>query len=136
MDTYAAPGPLARWRKRMALRVFVGIFHFFDRRPRALRALHACLRIKPVWRVGRTVLVTGDRQVADTLRRDDDFPLPEKRAAKFLAGPFILGMATTPEFRRERESIEQALPPSDAEWVRKLAAAVSAEAVAKVTTKG
>ena len=136
MDTYAAPGLLSRVWKGIALRMFVRIFHFFDRRPRALRALHACLRIKPVWRLGRTVLVTGDRQVADTLSRDGDFPLPEKRAEKFLAGPFILGMTTTPEFRRERESIEQALPPGDAEWVRTLAAAVSAEAVAKVTTKG
>ena len=135
MDTYAAPGSLARWWKRVALRIFVVIFHFFDRHPRALRALHACLRIKPVWRIGRTVLVTGDRQVADTLRRDDDFPLPEQRAAKFLAGPFILGMTTTREFRRERESIEEALPPSDAEWVRKLTSAVSAEAIATVGTK-
>ena len=135
MDTYAAPGFLARWWKGFALKAFVRIFHFFDRHPRALRALHACLRIKPVWRLGRTVLVTGDRQVTDTLRRDGDFPLPEKRAEKFLAGPFILGMTTTPEFRRERVSIEQALPRDDAEWVRKLAAAVSAEAIAKAATK-
>jgi cytochrome P450 len=135
MGTYAAPGPLARFRTGIGLRVFVAIFHFFDRHPRALRALHACLRIKPVWRLGRTVLVTGDRQVADTLRRDDDFPLPGKRAAKFLAGPFILGMTKTPEFLRERASIEAALPPRDSDWVRRLAAAVSSEVIVKVATK-
>ena len=139
MGTYATGGfstALARWLKHAALCAFITAFHFFDRHPVALRALHACLRIKPVWRAGRTVLVTGDRQVADALCRDDDFPLPDQRAAKFLAGPFILGMARTPEFVRERAAVEAALPPDDADWVGKLAAAESTAEIATVAAGG
>ncbi len=94
MATYSVGGfSLTRCLLRpLAVWAFIRLFKLLDRHPRLMRVVAAFLRLRPLWRVGRTVLVTGDRQVRDVLKRDDDFPLPEKRAAKFLTGPFVLGM--------------------------------------------
>jgi cytochrome P450 len=119
--------PAARW-------LLIRIFRFFDHHPFALRIFHALLRPRPVWRIGHTVLVTGDRQARDVLSRDDDFPLPEKRAAKFLHGPFILGMTRTPQFRVERAALTAALHLHDRDWVRRLCQVESAAAIQDVVS--
>src|SRR4029079_5324083 len=103
MGTYVAGGFNIRgFLKPYALGLFIWVFHKFDRHPWLMRILHGFFRLKPVWQWGHTVLVTRDRQVHDALRRDDDFPLPELRASKFLTGPFVLGMTRTPQFELER----------------------------------
>ena len=137
MGTYVAGGFNIRgFLRPYALRVFIHIFHFFDRHPWALRIVHGFLRLKPVWQWGHTVLVTGDRQVHDALRRDDDFPLPELRASKFLTGPFVLGMTRTPQFELERAELEAVILRGDAAIVRALAVAESQNAIARLAGRG
>jgi cytochrome P450 len=107
-------GPLAK-------KVFVHLFVLLDRWPTLRRYVTFFFRFKPVWRLGRTVLVTGDRQVREVLRRDDDFALPEHRAGKFLCGAFVLGMTRTPQFELERDEIEKVIKRDDRERVEQLA---------------
>jgi cytochrome P450 len=122
MATYLTGGfSLARkvWQP-LAIWFFIHLFHFLDRRPRVMRCLNAFLRVKPVWVFGRTVLVTGDRQVRDVLSRHDDFPLPEDRAAKFLTGAFVLGMTRTPQFEMERAELQRVVKREDSKRIREL----------------
>jgi cytochrome P450 len=121
--------PLAIW-------LFIRLFHFVDRRPLVMRCLNACLRVKPVWVFGRTVLVTGDRQVRDVLSRDDDFPLPEDRAAKFLTGAFVLGMTRTPQFEMERAELRRVVMREDRDRIRELSLLHSKCAVAEAASRG
>ena len=114
MATYNAGGfSPNRWLRPKALRVLVGLFYLVDRCPGVGRVITSFLRLRPVWRVGQTVLVTGDRQVVDVLTRDDDFPLPEKCAEKFLTGAFVLGMSRTPQFERERAELKEVVRRTD-----------------------
>jgi len=135
MASYATGGFAPReWLMPYARCVLIWLFHLFDRHPLALRVLHTLLRARPVWGIGQTVLVTGDRQARDILSRDDDFPIPEKRAAKFLHGPFILGMTRTPQFKVERAELEAVLSLGDRDWVRRLSEAESASAIRAVVS--
>src|SRR5262245_1252596 len=137
MASYRTEGFAPReWLADWARGALIRLFHFFDQHPFALRVLHTLLRPRPVWRIGHSVLITGDRQARDVLNRDDDFPLPEKRATKFLHGPFILGMTRTPQFEAERKELAAALPKSDESWVQLLCDAVSLDAVQKVGARG
>jgi len=137
MGTYVAGGFNIRgFLKPYALGLFIWVFHKFDRHPWLMRILHGFFRLKPVWQWGHTVLVTRDRQVHDALRRDDDFPLPELRASKFLTGPFVLGMTRTPQFELERAELEAVIRPSDAAIVRALAGAESQNAIARIAGRG
>ena len=138
MATYITGGfSLARmvWQP-LAIWLFIRLFHFVDRRPLVMRCLNACLRVKPVWVFGRTVLVTGDRQVRDVLSRDDDFPLPEDRAAKFLTGAFVLGMTRTPQFEMERAELRRVVKREDSDRIRELSLVHSRCAVAKAASQG
>jgi cytochrome P450 len=138
MATYTTGGfSLARmvWQP-FAVWLFIRLFHLVDRRPLVMRCLNACLRVKPVWVFGRTVLVTGDRQVRDVLSRDDDFPLPEDRAAKFLTGAFVLGMTRTPQFEVERAELQHVIKRKDSDRIRELSQRHSECAVAKVASRG
>jgi len=137
MGTYVAGGFNIRgFLKPYALCVFIHLFHFFDRNPWAMRILNGCFRLKPVWQWGHTVIVTGDRQARDALSRDDDFPLPELRASKFLTGPFVLGMTRTPQFELERAELKAVVRKDDADHVRALAAATSQNVIKGVERRG
>jgi len=98
--------------------------------------LTSFLRLKPVWRMGQTVLVTGDRQVVEVLSRDDDFPLPDKRSEKFLTGAFVLGMSRTPQFVLERRELETVVDENDRPRIEALADASSQAAVSQAKSAG
>jgi cytochrome P450 len=135
MATYNAGGlPVARWFRRLAVGALVWLFRLLDHRPRLERLVFALLRLRPVWRIGRTVLITGDRQVQDVLARDDDFPLPEERAAKFFTGTFVLGMTRTPQFERERLELQAVVPRTDRQRIRELAVRASQQGIAGAAT--
>jgi cytochrome P450 len=130
MATYNAGGfPVARWLRRWAVAAFVGLFRLLDHRPRLARVVFALLRLCPVWRIGHTVLVTRDRQAREVLARDDDFPLPEERAAKFLTGAFVLGMTRTPQFQRDRRELQTVVSRTDRDRIRELAVKASHEGI-------
>lgn len=137
MPTYRAGGfsPM-RLLSRFAKWVFIQIFHCLDRHPLALRMFHVCFRARPVWRLGRTVLVTGDAQVVEALSRDDDFPLPDARAEKFLHGAFVLGMTRTPQFELERAELKAVMPETDENWVQRLSEVSSDAAIRAVARAG
>ena len=138
MATYNIGGfpPYRRALRRFAQRVFFKLFYLLDRRPGVGRVLTSFLRLKPVWRIGQTVLVTGDRQVAEVLNRDDDFPLPDKRPEKFLTGAFVLGMSRTPQFVLERRELETVVDENDRPRLEKLADASSQAAVSPAKSVG
>lgn len=123
------------WRP-LALKVFIRIFYIIDRRPSVGRILLSVLRLKPVWRIGQTVFVTGDRQVLEVLQRDDDFPLPEKRAEKFPTGAFVLGMSRTPQFVHERHLLEHVVNRADRARVETLVDCGSRRAIEKAKPDG
>ena len=127
MGTYNIGGfpPGRRKLRRLAQKVFFQLFYLLDRRPGVGRVLTSFLRLKPVWRVGQTVLVAGDRQVVAVLNRDDDFPLPDKRSEKFLTGAFVLGMSRTPQFVLERGELETVVDVKDRPRIEALARAHS-----------
>src|SRR5689334_16900479 len=131
MATYRIGG-LANIRARLKsliTQIVVHLFHVFDRHPLLLRAFTAPLRLKPVWGFGKIVLVTGDRQVREVLARDDDFPIAEDRAAKFLTGAFVLGMSRTAQFQHERAILEHVVKREDRARIETLVDAESARLV-------
>ena len=123
------------WRP-LALKIFLRIFYIVDRRPSLGRVLLSFLRLRPVWRIGQTVFVTGDRQVLEVLRRDDDFPLPEKRAEKFPTGAFVLGMSRTPQFVLERHELERVVNRADRARIEALVDCASGRQIAKTKEQG
>jgi len=135
MATYKTGGfsPL-RLLMRPARGLFIAIFHYLDQHPLAMRALHVCLRARPVWRIGHSVIVTGDAQVVEALQRDDDFPLPDERAEKFLHGAFVLGMTRTPQFDLERAELKTVMPARDEGRVQRLCEVSSADAIGRVAS--
>src|SRR5215471_1076658 len=121
---------------RLLIWLAVHVFVALDRRPRLMRTLGALLRVKPVWCLGRNVLVTGDRQVREVLSRDHDFPIPEARAAKFLTGSFVLSMGPTAQYRKERALLEHAVKRGDGARVEALIDCESARRIARVRSNG
>src|SRR6185436_19287131 len=131
MATYRTGGlsNIRAWCTRQLTKLTVGAFCLFDRHPRLMRAATAVFRVKPVWCLGSNVFVTGDRQIREVLSRDDDFPLPEERAAKFLTGPFVPGMSRTAQFQKERAILEHAVKREDLPRIEALVDAESARRV-------
>jgi cytochrome P450/glutathione S-transferase len=91
--------------------------------PRLLRAGFGALRaLRPVWKFGKTVMVTRNADVVEMLNRDQDFTIAEINAANMnlISGPFILGMDRSAQYDHEAGAIRAVVKPGDLEWVRQI----------------
>jgi len=90
--------------------------------PGLLRPAAAVLRLKPVWRLGKTTLITRYDEIVKTLRADQEFTIAEVNAARMnrISGPFILGMDRSEEYDRESTAIRTVVKPDDLDWIRRI----------------
>jgi cytochrome P450/glutathione S-transferase len=95
----------------------------FQRRltgPRVLRLASHLLRAKPVFRIGKTTVISSYAAVVKALGDDEKYTIAEINAARMdrISGPFLLGMDRSAQYDRENEAIHSIVKTTDLDWVR------------------
>jgi len=90
--------------------------------PGLLRLVSQILRTKPIWKLGKTTLVSTYAAVVEALDADQKFTIAQINAARMdrISGPFILGMDRSAQYDREAAVIRGVVRPSDLDDVRRI----------------
>jgi len=106
--------------------------------PTVLRLISHLLRMKPVWSIGKTTVISTHEAVVKALDADEQYTIAEINAARMdrISGPFILGMDRGAQFDRENAAIRSIVKATDLEWVRRIAQETANGIIATATTAG
>lgn len=90
--------------------------------PLLLRLVSHLLRLKPIWRIGNTTVISTHAAVVKALLDDEQYKIAPINAARMdrISGPFILGMDRSRQFDDELEAIRSVVKPTDLDWVRRI----------------
>lgn len=96
------PGGVKGWLAALALRAAPVVFALLR-------------RVKPILRLGSTVVVTRYDDVLEVFRRDDVFDTPYRAHIEVLTGgePFFLGLRDGAHYRSDLAAMQSVMPASD-----------------------
>ena len=103
-----------------------------------LRLASYLLRLKPVWRIGSTTVISTHAAVVKALLDDEKYKIAAINAARMdrISGPFILGMDRSRQFDDELEAIRSVVKPTDLDWVRRIVQETADSLVKAATPTG
>jgi len=105
--------------------LLTNLWQSFDRwltGPDNLRLVSHLLRLKPVLRIGKKIVISTHAEVVKALLDDEKYTIAQINAARMdrISGPFILGMDRSAEFDRELAAIRSIVKPTDLDWIRRI----------------
>jgi cytochrome P450/glutathione S-transferase len=106
--------------------------------PTVLRLISHLLRMKPVWSIGKTTVISTHEAVVKALDVDEKYTIAEINAARMdrISGPFILGIDRGAQFDRENAAIRSIVKPTDLDWVRRIVQETANGIIATTTAVG